>query len=135
MMKKMMLGICLLTAVTFTAPLALPSTAEANWSSWSDTSLNSSDGWKRTGAFSGKTTSRLEWSAVASTKTMWSNPQKRMVNSNNALRGNAVTLSNTNQIYTNSTNNALPGYNYYAQIRPAWNQVGTDTITSRHNAH
>lgn len=71
---------------------------------------------------------------MATSKTMWSNPQKRLINSGNAIRGSAITLSKTNQIYTASSSGTQKGFVYYAHIKPAFNQVGTDTIRSRHSA-
>lgn len=133
-MVKKILGISLIVAITFLTFMGLPLKADANWSSWETTSLKSSDGWKRTGAYSGKAKSQASWSAEASDKTMWSNPQKRLINSENKVRGKSITLKKTDQIYTADTENAFVGYNYYAQIKPAFNQIGTDSITSRHKA-
>lgn len=114
--------------------LALPISASANaWSSYSVNDLNSTDGWKWTAHGSSKTTSQAYWDAEASAMTMWSNPSKRMVNSNGTVRGTAVTISTTGTVYTGSSS-GVANILYYAQVKPAWNQSGQDTITSRHKA-
>lgn len=132
-MKKKIIVFIGATVLSLSASFFTPSNAEAAWSSYSTTTLNSSDGFVRTGTYAGKFSERTTWRAEASEKTMWSNPVKRLINSSNEVRGNNITLSSTNTVYTASTINALVGYNYYAQIRPAWNQVGQDTIRSRHS--
>ena len=61
-------------------------------------------------------------------KTMSSKPSFRLVNSNNEVRSNSVTTANTGLYVRGSGNTGVIGYSYYGSIKPAWNQLGTDTI-------
>lgn len=105
-------------------------------STWSDAytyELKSSDGWKRT-------TTQNEWmgnqkdsdkeiyDVYTVTKTMWSSPEFRVVNSENAVVSNTVTTASKGRYVTGDGNTGSKGYAYYGSVKPAWNQTGTDRI-------
>jgi hypothetical protein len=92
---------------------------------------NSSTYYTTTGSMLGayKTTTASDFNVYASAKTMTSTPQVRLVNSSGQVRSDYVGVKNTNTTYTGSNNTGSVGYLYYAEVKPAWNQIGTDTIT------
>lgn len=76
----------------------------------------------------GKTSTSSSFSVYASAKTMTSTPSVRLVNSSGAVRSSYVGVPNISIPYTGSNNTGTVGYNYYAEVKPALNQIGTDTI-------
>lgn len=64
--------------------------------------------------------------------TSWSKPQARLVNSNNQPRSAWVTLDG-DIVATTDDVSAVINHYYYAEIKGAWNQVGTDTMRFRYN--
>ncbi len=76
-----------------------------------------------------KTTTGADFNVYSSAKTMTSAPGVRLVNSNLEVRSDYVSVANINTTYIGTNNTGTSGYTYYAQVKPAWNQIGTDTIT------
>ncbi len=75
-----------------------------------------------------KTTSSTTFRVDTYTKTMWSYPEYRLVNSNYSPRSDWVAVPAVGGRSTGTGNSGVIGYYYYGQIKPAWNQLGTDTI-------
>ena len=64
----------------------------------------------------------------ASSKTMYTDPNARIVNSDGEKRSNWVEIKTTDEAYTATDNIGTKNYNYYAQVKPDSWQRGTDTI-------
>ena len=64
--------------------------------------------------------------------TSWSRPSARLVNSNKEGRSAWVKLKEDN-IYPTTEVTAKKNYYCYAEVKGAWNQVGTDTMRFRYN--
>lgn len=75
-----------------------------------------------------KQTNNKNWDLHTVSKTMWTRPEARMVNSGRSVRSNSVVTATTGRTVTGSGNTGEIGYNYYVEVRPAALQVGTDTI-------
>lgn len=105
-------------------------------STWSDAytyELDSSDDWVRTttqGEWMGnqKDSDKSVYDVYTVTKTMWSSPKFRVVNSNNAVVADTVTTAGKGRYVTGGGNTGTIGYAYYGSVKPAWNQSGTDRI-------
>ena len=105
--------------------------AATTWSDKGTIALNRDTDWKRnttTGVYivNTKTTSSTSVTVYTLSKTMTSNPQFRIVNSNNEARCAAFSMPSAGKEKTNTSNTGDPGYNYYASVKPAWNQVAND---------
>lgn len=66
--------------------------------------------------------------------TSWSRPSARLVNSDKESRSDWVKLKEDN-IYSTTSVTAAKNHYYYAEIKGAWNQVGTDTMRFRYNPY
>lgn len=66
--------------------------------------------------------------------TSWSRPSARLVNSEKESRSDWVKLKEDN-IYATTSVTATKNYYYYAEIKGAWNQIGTDTMRFRYNPY
>lgn len=66
--------------------------------------------------------------------TSWSRPSARLVNSEKQPRSGWVKLKEDN-IYATTDVSATKNYYYYAEVKGAWNQVGTDTMRFRYNPY
>lgn len=107
----------------------------AAWGNLATISLKWNDSWKTSEARSYKTVNNdSKFDVLATSKTMTSNPSVRLVNSNGEKRSGTVSVKNTNTVYTGSNNTGTNGYYYYGQAKPAWNQVGTDSMKFQVNA-
>ena len=105
--------------------------AANTWSDAGTINLNRNTGWKRTtttGVYlvNTKSTDSNNVTVYTVSKTMVSYPQFRMVNSNNAARSASFTVPPAGKQKTNSSNTGVNGYNYYASVKPAWNQVSNN---------
>lgn len=76
-----------------------------------------------------KKTTSTDFDVYSNAKTMTSAPSVKLVNSNGDARSSGVSVGKINKTYTGSNNTGTVGYKYYARVKPAWNQVGSDTIT------
>ncbi len=65
---------------------------------------------------------------VGNEKTMWSDPNVMLVNSNGAPRSSVETVRFKNTTYYGDKNTGTPGYRYYISIKPSLSQHGTDHI-------
>lgn len=105
-------------------------------SSHKDVSIHRKDNWRRAGISDiRRNTSDVFFVQVGRTKTMWSVPNVRMVNSNNAVRSDTLRLTSTNKTFDQRGNDGAKGYRYYLQIKPAWNQIDSDTISLKFDAN
>ncbi len=82
-----------------------------------------------------KETTSTSFLVYASAKTMTSSPKVRLINSDNEVRSSYVSIADTYTTYTGTNNTGVVGYPYYAEVTPAWNQIGTDTIRLKINAN
>lgn len=62
------------------------------------------------------------------TVSRYNNPQFRLVNSNNQVRGEAIKTGNKGNT-KHGTNNGAKGHKYFAAIKPNSWQTGTDNYT------
>ena len=96
--------------------------------------VTSSNVWQSTDMYGKKTTEDTTWHLDVSNKTMWSDPTARLVNSNDAVRSNSLTISASNGVFTGSLlSTATVNYYYYLSVKPASAQIGTDSITGKVN--
>ena len=104
-----------------------------NWSAAGTFRLPAASGWHR------YTTAGRMLSAIKSTdstkfdvdtyeRSARSAPVFRLVNSDNEVRSDSVNCPQEGERATGSNNSGTIGYRYYASVRPAYHQVGTDTI-------
>lgn len=101
-----------------------------NWGDLATVAIDSSDGWTDHfhGPFDYKETDSSNFHVLATAKTMTSSPSVRLINYNSEVRSSAVSVSSTYVDYTGNNNTGTAGYVYWTQTKPAWNQVGTDSI-------
>lgn len=66
--------------------------------------------------------------------TSWSRPSVRLINSEKVERSGWVKLKEDN-IYPTTKVNTTKNYYYYAEVKGAWNQIGTDTMRFRYNPY
>lgn len=102
----------------------------ANWGDLVTVTINSTDGWKAQfeGPYDYKETNSSQFSVYATAKTMTSSPSVRLINAYGYQRSDSVSIPYTGNTYTGSNNTGTPGYNYWTETKPAWNQIGTDTM-------
>lgn len=74
-----------------------------------------------------KTTNSSNFDVHTISKTMWTNPSVRIVNSNRQVRSNPVTVRGGRTV-TGYNNTGEIGYYYYGEVRKYFSQIGTDTI-------
>lgn len=127
MKKKLFLSI-----IAFLSIVQIASAA-STWTNAHTYELAGGGGWKTTttqntkmGA--NKTSNNSTYQVHTVSKTMWSSPRFRLVNSNNAVISGEVTTAGARKTVTGSNNTGTIGYAYYGSVRPAWNQTGTDRI-------
>lgn len=126
-MKKTLLSLVLLLAIVVSTAFSY------NWSNQGTFSLSSGNSWKKTTTTGNtlsavKTTNNSGFEVYTHSKTMWSYPSVRMVNSNNEIRSSSVMVSPVGEYSVGSNNTGSKGYRYYLSIKPAWNQISKDTI-------
>lgn len=127
MKKKILFGLFAFVAV---AQLAF---ATSTWSDAYTYELTGGGDWKRqttVGEYMGnlKDSNTAKYDVYTVSKTMWSSPSFRVVNSNNAVVAGSVTTAPAGQYSTKNENTGTIGYAYYGSVKPAWNQLGTDRI-------
>lgn len=123
--------------IVFVVTLLVSQIAFATYSSYGTFSIkNDPTVYTTTGSKlkSTKTTTSSKFSVYASAKTMWTTPSLRLVNSQGAVRSSYRSIPNTGVTYTGTNNTGKPGYYYYAQVKPAVTQIGTDSIKLKFNA-
>ncbi|WP_284139600.1 MULTISPECIES: hypothetical protein [unclassified Virgibacillus] len=124
--------------ITLTLVFSLCFTVLVNASSWGNLatiSLKWNDSWKTSDARSYKMKNNdSNFDVLATSKTMTSNPSVRLANSNGEKRSSSVSVKGIDTVYTGSNNTGTNGYYYYGQAKPAWNQVGTDSMKFQVNA-
>lgn len=124
--RNKIISIILAIAVVFS--LQIVAFAATTWSDAGTITLNSDTGWKRNttkGVYivNAKTTTSKDVTVYTVSKTMASNPQFRMVNSENSARSGSFSMPSAGRQKTDSSNTGEKGYKYYASVKPAWNQV------------
>ena len=131
--KNTIISIILCLAMLFS--IQIVAFAAETWSDAATYQLNSDTGWKRlttTGIYLGneKTTSSNKVTVYTVSKTMSSSPKFRIVNSKNQERSGHITTAAVGKSKTDTSNTGEKGYNYYASVKPAWNQA-TDNKSIR----
>lgn len=131
MKKKIMtigiiLGVMLLGAIQFAF-------ASESWSDAKRYDISAGDDWRvassdGTAMVSEKTTDSSKYDVYTVTKSMWSSPRFKLVNSNNVAVSGEVETSPAGQYSTGSNNAGVIGYAYYGSVKPGWNQTGSDYI-------
>ncbi len=123
-MKKIVILVSILSLFSLSGTVLA---AVGNWGSLKTIDIKSTDDWKKTTVNDYKTDSaETKVDFYTASKTMYSNPSVKMVNSSNTVRSGTTTLQNQ-RTTTASNNTGSSGYYYYASVKPAWNQVGTDS--------
>lgn len=103
---------------------------------WSDAKrydLEPNDGWRRassdgTAMVSEKTSNSTSYLVHTVTKSMWSSPIFRLVNSNNVAVSGEVETAPSGSTATGGNNAGVIGYAYYGSVKPAWNQINSNYI-------
>ena len=75
-----------------------------------------------------KTTDSQYYVVYTVSKTMWSSPVFRLVNSSNEVRSNEKSCASVDKQATGNGNTGTIGYAYYASMKASAFQSGTDTI-------
>ncbi|MDR2647609.1 MAG: hypothetical protein LBB67_05765 [Oscillospiraceae bacterium] len=114
--------------------------AFAAYSSSATFSVPSTDTWVNTSTSSNRLYKLKENSdyhyflGFTNSKTMWTKPLLRLVNSNYEVRSAQVSMPSAGSASSKGELiNASAGYNYYAQIHSNALQSGTDTINFKFN--
>ena len=121
--KKLFTAILMLILV-----FSVQCTVFADTSSNGTFDLNSGESWDHTTA-SGtrlkdkKETDDITVEVYTISKTMMSCPTFRMVNNKKEARSASITTSETGKSTTSESNTGTNGYNYYAAVKAAWNQI------------
>ena len=123
--------ISIILAITVVFSFQVVAFAATTWSDAGTITLNRGTDWKRnttTGVYivNTKETTSKDVKVYTVSKTMSSNPQFRMVNSNNSARSGSFSMPSAGKQKTNSSNTGEKGYNYYASVKAAWNQVSNN---------
>ena len=96
--------------------------------------VTDTDAFQKTPMYGTKDSNSTEWHLQVDGKTMWSSPTARLVNSNNEVRSETVTISDETGTFTgNLYAKATIGYWYYLSVKPSAFQAGSDTITGMVN--
>lgn len=131
MKSKKIISFLLIACVLFTIPIT--AYAGCTWSDKRTISVNEDSGWKRTTtkkdfAVDLKETESNLYYVTTVALSMYNNPQFRLVNSNNQVRGEAIKTGNKGNT-KHGTNNGAKGHKYFAAIKPNSWQTGTDNYT------
>lgn len=114
-----------------TSSFVLAYSASGNWSAYKTVTLSSSDGWKQVGHSSLKGTNNDIATFRADNKTMYTDPDAKLVNSDGQNRSGIVNMALIDTNMTTDTNTGTKGYNYYSKIKPSGLQIGSDSIRYR----
>lgn len=114
-----------------TSSFVLAYSTSGNWSAYTTVTLSSSDGWKQVGHSTLKATNNDIATFYVDNKTMYTDPDAKLVNSNGENRSGIVNMALVNTRMTTNTNTGAKGYNYYSKIKPSALQVGSDSIRYR----
>lgn len=99
-----------------------------NWSSYAVMTLNASDGWKQASHSSLKATGNDVATFFVDSKTMYTSPDAKLVNSKGENRSAIVSLSSVNTRINAAGNTGTKGYYYYSKVKPSGFQIGQDSI-------
>lgn len=75
-----------------------------------------------------KETDDAKWSLYTVSKTMYTSPTARLVNSSGSVRSDVVTTAASGRSVNGSVNTGTIGYAEYLSVKPAAMQTGVDTI-------
>lgn len=99
-----------------------------NWSSYAVMTLESSDSWKKASHSSLKATGNDVATFFVDSKTMYTSPDAKLVNSKGENRSSIVSLSSVNEKISASGNTGTKGYYYYSKVKPSSLQIGQDRV-------
>lgn len=134
-MRKMNKKVTSLT-LTLTLCIIASQSAFAAWSAFGTFDVgNSETYYTSSGTMLGqkKGTTYTNFFVHASAKTMTSSPSVRLVSDSGASRSSYVSIPDTGYDYEGYNNTGASGSTYYASVKPAWNQVGADSIRLQHD--
>lgn len=120
--------ITLVLTIFFLLSLQIVAFAGTSWSDARTFALDSGTSWKTETTLGDtlkntKTTDSTEVAVYTVSKSMWSKPVFRMVNSDNQARSGEITTADAGRFTTSKTNTGEVGYGYYASMKAAWNQI------------
>lgn len=75
-----------------------------------------------------KTSDSTSFQEYTVTRSMWSKPEFKLVNSNNETRSNSVNTADNGQYVTGGGNVGTVGYALYGAVKPDWSQTSPGTI-------
>jgi hypothetical protein len=75
-----------------------------------------------------KETDASKWTLYTVSKTMYTSPVARLVNSSGDIRTDVVTTASSGRSVNGSVNTGTIGYAEYLSVKPAGLQAGVDTI-------
>ena len=75
-----------------------------------------------------KKTDAPKWKLYTVSKTMYTSPVARLVNSSGAVRSDVVTTASSGRSVNGSVNTGTIGYAEYLSVKPSSIQAGVDTI-------
>ncbi|MBP3339111.1 MAG: hypothetical protein J6L69_06885 [Lachnospiraceae bacterium] len=125
-MRKMKL----IKALGVTAALVsiMTSTAFAAYKNWTSYETSYVDDAVTSDNYSVRYTDDDAFGVYVKDMTMWSTPKAKVVNSEGASRSSWLSLSDEEEYLYGTNNTCENNHMYYLKIKPAWNQVGEDTI-------
>ena len=116
------------TMVLVTCSFVLAYSSSGHWSAYKTVTLSSSDGWKQVGHSSLKGTNNDIATFYTDNKTMYTDPDAKLVNSDGQNRSGIVNMALVNTNMTTDTNTGTKGYNYYSKIKQSAHHIGSDSI-------
>lgn len=132
MKKKVMFGGVILSIMLFAAMQFV--FAGDSWTDSRTYELNNKDTTYKTTTTDGtklgqnKTSDSTSFQEYTLTRSMWSKPEFKLVNSNNATRSNSINTADNGRYVTGGGNVGTIGYALYGAVKPDWSQTSPGTI-------
>lgn len=123
-----LIGIVAVMALLVSAVNIHAYSSAGNWSSYAVMTLNASDSWKRADHSSLKATGNDVATFFVDSKTMYTSPDAKLINSKGENRSAIVSLSSVNTRINAAGNTGTKGYYYYSKVKPSGFQIGQDSI-------
>lgn len=114
--------------VLVTSSFVLAYSSSGNWSAYKTVTMSSGSGWKQVGHSSLKATNNDIATFYVDNKTMYTDPDAKLVNSDGLNRSGTVNMALVDTNMTTKTNTGTKGYKYYSKIKPSPLQIGSDSI-------
>lgn len=132
MKKKVMFGGVILSIMLFAAMQFV--FASDSWTDARTYELDNKDDVYKTTTTAGtklgqnKTSDSTSFQEYTVTRSMWSKPEFKLVNSSNATRSNSVNTADNGRYVTGGGNVGTIGYALYGAVKPDWSQTSPGTI-------